>query len=414
MKEIYITRDLEKKINKYLKRKEIIAIVGPRQCGKTTLMKHVFSNLKNGNFVSFDDRNLLKLFDEDISLFIKKYVDGKDYLFIDEFQYSKDGGKQLKFIYDSQKIKILISGSSAPELSIQSIKYLVGRVFVLNLYPLSFLEFLNYKYKKLLDVISKEKFSEPALKLISDYYEEYCIFGGYPAVVISDSSEEKIEVLKNVYNTYLLREIRDILQISDDSKLISLMKALALQTGSLVNYKEISLLSGLKYDEVVKNVNILRNTFVCLESKPFFRNKRKELVKSPKIYFLDLGFRNFIINDFRKLKDRQDFGGINENFVACEISRKDFILKFWRTKAGAEVDFVIEKDNDIIPIEVKTTLRDSKYGKSLKNFVSKNKSKKGFILSFSHTDKIILEGATIRFAPIFLTEKIISHLNNSS
>src|SRR3989344_1246072 len=380
MKEIYITRDLEKKINKYLKRKEIIAIVGRRQCGKTTLMKHVFSNLKNGNFVSFDDRNLLKLFDEDISLFIKKYVDGKKYLFIDEFQYSKDGGKQLKFIYDSQKIKILISGSSAPELSIQSIKYLVGRVFVLNLYPLSFLEFLNYKDKKLLEVIS----------------------------------EEKIEVLKNVYNTYLLREIRDILQISDDSKLISLMKALALQTGSLVNYKEISLLSGLKYDEVVKNVNILRNTFVCLESKPFFRNKRKELVKSPKIYFLDLGFRNFIINDFRKLKDRQDFGGINENFVACEISRKDFILKFWRTKAGAEVDFVIEKDNDIIPIEVKTTLRDSKYGKSLKNFVSKNKSKKGFILSFSHTDKIILEGATIRFAPIFLTEKIISHLNNSS
>ena len=140
---MYIERILEEKIMRYLDKKEIIAIVGPRQCGKTTLMEHVFKKLREAKFISFEDREILELFVKDEKAFAELYVKNFNYLFIDEFQYAKEGGKKLKFIFDSYKTKIIISGSSASELSIQSIKYLVGRIFVFNLHPLSFKEFLQ-------------------------------------------------------------------------------------------------------------------------------------------------------------------------------------------------------------------------------------------------------------------------------
>ena len=131
---MYIKRFLEEELNKYLGKKEIIAIVGPRQSGKTTLIRHFYENLKNAVFLDFEDRQTLELFNEDIESFIVLYAKKYDYLFIDEFQYAKDGGKNLKRIYDSCKTKIIISGSSASELSIQSIKFLVGRVFIFTLH----------------------------------------------------------------------------------------------------------------------------------------------------------------------------------------------------------------------------------------------------------------------------------------
>ena len=144
-KDIYIPRELEQKIRKYLNKREIVAVVGPRQCGKTTLIKHIFKDLSKAIFLDFEDRKVLALFDNDIESFVELYVKNYDYLFIDEFQYSKEGGTRLKYIFDNNKIKIIISGSSVSEISIQSIKYLVGRIFIFNLYTLSFSEFLYYK-----------------------------------------------------------------------------------------------------------------------------------------------------------------------------------------------------------------------------------------------------------------------------
>ena len=297
MKELYVERNLESKIRKYLKRKEIIAIVGARQCGKTTLMKHIFAGLENAKFISFDDRETLELFTDDTKLFIKKHVDGTDFLIIDEFQYAREGGRTLKFIYDTHDTKILISGSSVAELSVQSIKFLVGRIFIFTLAPFSFGEFLRHRDKDLYAVLSKGELTKTSVGMINRFYDEYAIYGGYPAVALAESEDEKIEVLKGIINTYLLREIKEIMQISDDYKVSKLIKALSLQIGGLVNYNELSQLTGFEYYELMKYMNVLRNTFVCIESRPFFRNKRKELVKATRIYFLDNGFRNAAINN---------------------------------------------------------------------------------------------------------------------
>ncbi len=405
----YIKRTLEDKIRAYLKRKEIIAIVGARQSGKTTIMKRIFKDLKNAKFISFEDQEILRTFREDLKLFIKQYVEETDFLFIDEFQYAKEGGKYLKFIYDNYPAKIIISGSSTAELSIQSIKYLVGRIFVFTLSPLSFEEFLTYKNKKLAELLSEKELSKIAIEKINAIYSEFLIFGGYPAVVLSKNHEEKIEVLKNIYNTYLLREVREILQISEDAKLIKLMKSLALQTGSLINYQELSALTGFIYNDLIKYIEILKKTFICLESKPFFTNKRKELVKNPKIFFLDAGFRNVIIGNFQSMENRTDIRDLNENFIASELFKKDVPLNYWRTKAKAEVDFIIESNNKLIPIEAKTTLNSPKYGKSFKNFIVEYKSDKGFILSLNYTNKIKIGKSRVYFMPIFLVSKAISN-----
>ncbi|MBU2639427.1 MAG: ATP-binding protein [Nanoarchaeota archaeon] len=404
---MYVKRTLESKIKRFLKRKEIIAIVGTRRCGKTTLMKHLLKNVKNAKYISFDDQETLRIFKEDINLFIKTYIENTDFLFIDEFQYAKEGGKQLKFIYDNHNTKIIISGSSVAELSIQSLKYLVGRIFIFTLNPFSFMEFLEYKEKTLIKNFSEKRLSEVFIDKIFKLYEEYVIYGAYPEVVLSKTEEEKKEVLKNIYNTYLLREIKEILQISEDFKLIKLIKALALQVGNLVNYQELSSLTGFEHKEIVNYINILKKTFICLESKPFFTNKRKELVKTPKIFFLDTGFRNHVIGNFQKLDTRTDSGALNENFVAIELFKKEISFNYWRTKAGAEVDFIIEINNELIPIEVKSALKNPKYGKSFKNFVEEYKSKKGFILSSRYQNKIKLNKTSINFSPIFLVSKIV-------
>src|SRR3989338_1298452 len=329
---MYITRTLEKDIGKYLGRREIIAILGPRQSGKTTLMRHFYENLKNANFLDFEDRQTLELFSEDIRSFVELYVKKYEYVFIDEFQYAKDGGKNLKFIYDNYKAKIIISGSSSSELSIQSIRFLVGRIFLFTLYPLSFDEFLEHKNKELHSILARGRLSKPVIDRITPYFKEFCIYGGYPRVILSKDKAEKEIVLRNIYNTYFLKEIKEILNLPEDYKLSRLISALALQIGNIMNYRELSDITGFNHKDLLRYLNIVEKTFILVRSMPFHTNKRTELVKSPKSFFLDSGFRNIVIKNLQPLENRPDKGSLYENFVASELLKAGIELKYWRTK----------------------------------------------------------------------------------
>ena len=367
---MYIKRNLEDKIIRYLEVPEIIAVVGSRQCGKTTMLRQIMDSLADTTSISFDDQNILGLFEKSPDDFISAYVKGRKYLFIDEFQYAKHGGKTLKYIFDTQKIKIIISGSSVADLTIHAIKYLVGRVLVVNLYPFDFREFLSYKdqsYLKLYNEyknklkLDEEKFLEisaPAHEKLLKYYEEYLVFGGYPRVVLEENTETKKEILKNIYNTYFLREVRDVLGLIDDYKLGVFIKGLALQTGNLIEYNELSNLTGYSYSSVKKYLNFLEKTYICKLVRPFFKNKRTEIVKNPKVYFIDTGIRNTVINDFRSLADRTDKGSILENGLAMQFIKQETTFNFWRDKKKNEVDFVLSLGNGkISAVESKTSLK---------------------------------------------------------
>lgn len=397
-KELYIKRDLEDKILTLLKAPEILAVVGPRQSGKTTMINNILKDLEGAKSVSFDDQNILNMFEKNTEDFISIFVKGNKYLFIDEFQYAKNGGKVLKFIYDSfilapdgQRVKIIISGSSVLDLTVRAVKYLTGRILVLNLYPFNFREFLSVKdrdYLKLFDDKKSEfrlgghafpnqceplgiEISKEAHQKLLKYYEEFLIFGGYPRIALEENYETKKDLLKNIYNTYFLREVRDILGLIDDYKLGNLMKGLALQIGNLIEYNELSIISQFSYVSLKKYLNFLEKTYICKFVRPFFKNRRTEIVKNPKVYFLDTGLRNSIVNDFRFLNDRVDKGALLENGLAAQFIKQGIDFNFWRDKAKNEIDFILHLAAEkIIAVESKSGVKDFK-NHSIENFKKK-------------------------------------------
>ncbi len=399
--EIYVERELEREISRYLRSREIIAVVGARQCGKTTMINNILGRLKKQgkkiNSISFDDQKILELFENDIDSFIDLHVNGFDILFIDEVHYSEDSGKKLKYIYDNHDIKIFISGSSAAEISIHSLKYLVGRIFTFTLYPFSFREFLSAKNPKLVNLYGTGRYKEGIIKELNNHLKEFLLYGGYPRVVLAKTKKEKKKILENIFNIYLLKEIREILDLSKDYRLMSLLKALSLQIGNIVNYNELSRLTGYPYYELKKYLNILEKTYVCNLIMPFFTNKRTELVKNPKVYFIDAGFRNICIDNFSE--ERSDMGSLYENFVFSELIKKHGKVKFWNTKSKAEVDFIVESGGKIIPIEIKANASEAKTTKSFNSFIKKYRPKEGYFLSLGFEGKGNISNCRIDFLP---------------
>lgn len=364
---MYIKRNLEGTILRYLDAPEIIAVVGPRQSGKTTMIHKMIENLPKAASVCFDDRVALGLFERSTDEFIAAYIKGNNYLFIDEFQYAKDGGKILKYIFDSQKIKIIISGSSALDLTVKAVKFLVGRILVFQLYPFDFREFLRARdehglklyeqYKARVDFTSDNGLiaTKEAHQILFPLFEEYLIFGGYPRVALESRIDAKKELLRNIYNTYFLREVRDILGLIDDYKLNSLIQALALQIGGLIEYSDLSRVSGFSYAALKRYLNFLERSYICHFIKPFYKNKRVEIVKNPKPYFFDTGLRNSIVNDFRHTDRRTDKGALLENGLAMQFIKGGRDFKFWRDKKKNEIDFVIGLgDGRTIAVESKS------------------------------------------------------------
>jgi len=372
---MYIKRKIEDKIFKYLKTPEIIAVIGPRQAGKSTTINEIFSHLENKSIVNFNDKKILNLFVNDIESFREIYVNKFSYVFIDEFQYAKNGGKNLKYIFDKNKeenlkVKIFISGSSAVDISVQAIKYLVGRIFVFNLFALDFEEFLSYRDANLLSLVKKSRADFAQLKrvdigsdaeeIVLKYFYEYIIYGGYPRVCLAEGIEEKKEVLKNIYNTYFLREVRDILGLIEDFKLEKLIKGLALQVGNLISYDELGVLSEYSFPTLKKYLNFLEKTYICSYLRPFFKNKRLEIVKNPKVYFFDSGLRNYIVDDFRPVDSRGDIGAVLENYVFMEFTKSETRFNYWRTKQGQELDFIIHREGgQELAVEIKNNYKET-------------------------------------------------------
>lgn len=338
---MFIKRKIDAKIQEYLKLPEILAIIGPRQAGKTTYLERLVSE-KGGKFISFEDVDTLNLFNNDIKKFIAAYLLKTDLLCIDEFQYAKAGGKNLKYIFDAYKDKkIIISGSSAIDLTIHALKYLVGRVIVVNLWP--------FDKDELKTVFPR--FTEKEL------YDYYAAYGGYPRVAIASNDEERKVILKNIYNTYFLREVKDILGLVDEYKIQKLLIYLAQSVGSNISYSKLANACELNERDVRKYLEFMNKTFVVYLAPPFFTNKLKEIVKRPKAYFFDVGFLNHI------LSYEVQSGKKLEQVAAMELIKAGFDIKYWRDKQNREMDFVVYKDNKII-----TALEAKRGGKHTASF----------------------------------------------
>lgn len=415
---MYVYRQLEDQIKPFIKRKEVISIIGPRQAGKTTFIQQLAKKLKEQKkevkFITFERRIDLDSFQnnlEDFRNLAKKY----QYVIIDEFQYAKDGGKKLKYLYDTlDQTKFIISGSSSLELTFQTGKYMVGRMLEFKLFPFSFREFLSVKDSEAYNLLAeridpssffkfnpKKGFGEVINGRLAEMLEKYVVFGGYPAVVLTRAKAEKIKILEGIIEKYLLKDIKGLLNLATEDELLRLAKFLAVQIGGLVRFEELSNISNLTYQEVIKHLNILESTYLIKLIRPFYTNKRLELAKSPKCYFFDLGIRNFLINDFRPLQVRNDLGRVMENYAQNLFSRLNFSpnLKYWRTKSKAEVDFIIEKEQNFYPIEVKYVSKRL-IGRSFYSFIDKFNPAIGIILTKDFLGEEKIKNTKVKFIPL--------------
>lgn len=416
---MYIQREIEREIKPFLNRKEVIAIIGPRQAGKTTLLKRVETNLKKENksvkYITFEKRSDLDLFQNSVEDF-REIAQQYQIVIIDEFQYAQEGGQKLKYLFDTTEVKFIVSGSSSLELTFQTGKYMVGRIFNFTLYPLSFREYLSHVDKELYTLLQKRlpdilaadfKVDNISGKEINQRIEKlfatYLVFGGYPAVVLAKNNDIKQKVLENLLDNYLLKDIKNLLQLATDSELLKLVKFLAIQIGNLISYQELANDAGLNYQAILKHLEILRQTYIIDLIKPFFTNKRTELTKNPKVYFIDSGLRNLSLANFRLDPSREDWGRLVENYVFMALKRRagfSTSLNFWRTKSKAEVDFVIEKQNKILPVEVKYGWKPT-IGKSLHSFIEKFSPPEAIILTRDFAGEKKIKGCEVKFIPVY-------------
>jgi len=418
----FLPRNIMSVLMKWLNRREAYAIKGPRQSGKTTVLKILQKNLKGKNivFMNFEDPDVLEAFETNPKEYVKSFMlkKGRYYFLMDEYHYVKDPGKKLKLLYDTfENAKFIVTGSSSLELSGAMAKFLVGRVFFFELFPFSFHEFLVARDKRLARIYEGEnkhireflvngktfvKEKDIFLKEFTPLFNEYLIFGGYPAVIKAADSETKRVILKNIYDTYISKDVVEFLKISDAFKYRCVVRALATLTGSLLNYTELCATCQSYYKEVKRIISILSETYIVKIVRPFYRNPITELKKNPKIYFYDLGLRNYIIGNFNPLEKRTDAGAIVENFVFLGLrnSFPDETINYWRTIAKAEVDFILRLNEQIIPIEIKyQTFKQPKVSKSLRSFIKTYKPKRAMVVTKDFWNRTKIENTDVMFTP---------------
>jgi predicted AAA+ superfamily ATPase len=419
MEEKIFKRKLEDKIKKFVKRKEIIGIRGARQTGKTTLLKMIEKGITgNKVFINLDLVEYRRALEENVIDFIKRFKrpGEKLFLFLDEIQKVKDGGEKLKIIFDEfPDVKTFISGSSSLELKTNVLPPLVGRLLLFELLTFDFEEYLSAKDEGLArlfrkkhstlknflegrgDEIEQPSFVDEFLK----YWKEYAIFGGYPEVVKAEDEEEKITILKNIFNLYLEKDILTFFRIEETSKFEDLLKFLAFNVSNLLSISSIASDLRMSHRKIDEFLTILQHTYIIHFLKPFYRNLATELKKSPKAYFLDLGLRNSTINNFSPFDNRSDNGQLTENFVLRELisSFEGWKINYWRTTGKAEIDFVLRRDEEIIPVEVK--LSGEKLGKSFHSFLDTYRPEKAIIVTLNKFLKQNIGKTTIYWVPVF-------------
>lgn len=337
-----ITRILEKTIVDKLFKKKAILVMGPRQVGKTTLLQKIFNDKENLLWLNGDEPDVQALFVNLSATRLKALLGKRLILVIDEAQRIANIGLRLKLITDSlPEIQLIATGSSSFELANKVNEPLTGRKWEYKMLPLSFSEMVQHH-----GLLEEKRLLPHRL-----------IYGYYPDVV-NHQGEEK-EILKQLSDSYLYKDLLSWDQIQKPDKLIKLLQALAYQVGSQVSYNELGQLCGLDSKTVEKYIILLEQAFVVFRLTSFSRNLRNELKNSKKIYFYDNGIRNSLIANFNQIEMRTDTGALWENFLVSErikllnYSHKWTNYWFWKTKEQKEIDYIEESDGVISAYEFK-------------------------------------------------------------
>ena len=340
-----IKRDLHSVLESKIGKGKVILLIGPRQVGKTTLLKAILSEKAASNSVQYwncDEGEVRSMLSKDSSSHFKSLVGNSKFIVIDEAQRVKDIGLTLKILHDNfPDVQFAVTGSSSLDLSNTINEPLTGRKFEYNLFPFSTNELINHT--NMLDEIKQ--------------FENRLVYGFYPDVVNNPGVEK--EILSNIVSSYLYKDVFEFQDVRKPAIIEKLVQALALQVGSEVSFNELGNLLGIDTLTVQRYVDLLEKAYVIFHLHSYSRNVRNELKKSIKIYFYDNGVRNAVISNFSSCGLRSDTGELWENFLISERVKNNAFHNrkakyyFWRTTQKQEVDFIEEFDGTFKAFEFK-------------------------------------------------------------
>lgn len=355
---IFFKRQIEEKIKRLLFTRNLITILGPRQSGKTTLAKKIVSEFgSEGQYYDCQILDVRKCFVVGEPAKLLPLTSGKKVVVFDEAQTIQDIGSILKLFHDTYKdVQIIATGSSSFDLSNKIVEPMTGRAIEFTLLPLSMDE-----------VKSVKKIDETEFYSLLQY-------GSYPAVVAAEGKESKEIEIKKIATNYLYKDVFIFESIRNPKTFEDLLKLLALQLGQLVSVNELAESLKVSRTLINKYLRLLEQTFIIKRIYSFSTNPRLEIKKAFKVYFLDLGVRNAIVDILTPINDRKDKGGIFENFYFTELAKKNTLdtfgseVTFWRTRAGMEIDFVEKLGTALKATECKWSREGVRFTKFLEKY----------------------------------------------
>jgi len=405
-----------------LKDERLVVLLGARQVGKTSIMHLLMDKLLNMKrieknrvfYFDLEDMSLLEIVDKGIDEFIAFLeANGANlkegcFVFLDEIQYMENPSNFLKLLVDHHKeIKAVVSGSSSFAIRSKFKDSLAGRKIVFNIYPLDFGEFLEFRGRKeLADSWNTANWGKARFFKgdFSRFFEEYVVFGGLPKVSLLQSKEEKIGYLKDVVNSYIKKDIKDLFRIDNPYAFNKLLKLLAALAAKTLNFSTLASICGISRRTLERYLFILESAFVIKLISPFYTNRVKEVAKMPKLYFIDTGIRNVVMGDVNPLEARGDSGQLVENSVfSMLLMGKELLdeIYYWRTKAGAEMDFILRGET-LRAYEVKyRSFRGPKISRSIRSFISAYSPEIIYVCTKDFYYHTKISESDIFFSPVF-------------
>ena len=343
----YVERAIYKDFLKYIKPGKVLILLGARRVGKTQLLKQILDQLPRNKTIMLngEDQQTLDLMAERSVENLKFVVGSAKYVIIDEAQGIPDIGLKLKLLVDElSHVHVIVTGSSMFELNNKLGQPLVGRSNVIQLFPLSQLEFQ-----------ANENVIETYSRL-----EQRLVYGSYPELSNLSNSEAKIDYLEGLVSSYLLKDILAYEGIKKADKIIDLLRLIAFQIGTEVSMDELAMnLKGISRNTIESYLDLLSKVFIIYPVRGFSRNLRKEISKSNRWYFYDNGIRNALIRNYNPINLRNDVGQLWENYLMSERMKVNSYLKrrvnsyFWRTYDQQEIDLIEEQGTELSAFEFK-------------------------------------------------------------
>ena len=359
-------RSIVDEISKYLYSDDIVVVHGARQVGKTFIMMYLQEQLESAGevtyYIDLEDSRFVSTLDKGVDEFVAylseqgfdlsafKKSSKKLFVLIDEIQYLANPSSFLKLLADHHRyLKIIVSGSSSFEMKSKFKDSLVGRTVNFEIYPLSFREFLLFRN---IPFVPAERYTEKKTAELKSLFTEFAMYGGYPKIVLTPEVSMKERYLQQIIDTYIRKDIRDLAEIKDVNKFNRLLEILASQSGNLLNVSELCATCSLSRETVERHLFLLEQTYILRLVRPYSRNIRSELTKTPKVFFYDTGLMQML---WLKQLQKEVLGSVLETSIFAELIKLHGIenVLYWRTQDKKEIDFVLRSGKKILPIEAK-------------------------------------------------------------